>query len=105
MSLQQGRSDYGPPAKPLQPSSSTEGNTREGYTETWNLDNKQARSNNQIFESIYEIYKFNRLWQIIAVWCNYRALIDMQWLYIVNGMQRPMPRAETDPVSPTYNQE
>jgi len=59
MSLQQGRSDYGPPAIPLQP-------TREGYTETWNLANKQARSNNQTFESIYEIYKFNRLWQTIA---------------------------------------
>jgi len=42
MSLQQGRSDYGPPAIPLQPTSSTEGKTREGYTKTWKLANKQA---------------------------------------------------------------
>ena len=61
MSLQQGRSDYGPLVILLHPTSSTEGKTREGYTKTWNLANKQARSNNQTFESIYEIYKFNRL--------------------------------------------
>jgi len=42
MSLQQGRSDYGPPAIPLQPTSSTEAKTREEYTKTWNLANKQA---------------------------------------------------------------
>jgi len=67
MSLQQGRSDYGPPAIPLQPTSSTEAKTREEYTKTWNLANKQAWSNNQTSEIIYEIYKFNRLWQTIAV--------------------------------------
>jgi len=33
----------------------------EGHTKTWNLTNKQAQSNNQTFESIYEIFKFNRL--------------------------------------------
>ena len=60
MSLQQGRSDYGPPAIPLHPTSSTERKTREGYSKIWNLANKQARSNNQTFESIYEIYNFNR---------------------------------------------
>jgi ribonuclease HI len=35
--------------------------TREGYTKTWNLANKQTRSNNQISELIYKIHKFNRL--------------------------------------------
>jgi len=48
-------------AIPLHPSSSTKGKTREGYTKIWNLANKQARSNNQTVESVYEIYKFNRL--------------------------------------------
>jgi len=46
MSLQQGRSDYGPPATPLQATKSTEGKTSEGYIETWNLANKQSRFNN-----------------------------------------------------------
>jgi len=58
MSLQQGRSNYGPPAISLHPTSTTKGNTREGYTETWNLANKQARSNKQTSEIIYEICKF-----------------------------------------------
>ena len=61
MSLQQRRSDYGPPAISLHPTSSTKGKTREGYTKRWNLANKQARSNKQTFESICEIYKLNRL--------------------------------------------
>jgi len=61
MSLQQGRSDYGPLAITLHPTSTTEGNTREGYTKTWNLANKRARPNNQTSEIIYEIHKFNRL--------------------------------------------
>jgi len=61
MSLQQGRSDYGPPVIPLHPTSTTEGNTGEGYTKTWNLANKQARPNNQTSEIIYEIHKFHRL--------------------------------------------
>jgi hypothetical protein len=67
MFLQQGRSDYGPLAVPLHPTSTTKGNIREGYAKTWNLANKQTRSNNQTSESIYEIHKFNRLRQTIAV--------------------------------------
>jgi len=59
--LQQGRSDYGPLTISLHPTSTTKGNTREGYTITWNQANKQARSNNQTCEFVYEIYKFNRL--------------------------------------------
>jgi hypothetical protein len=60
MSLQQGRSNYGPLDIPLHPTSTTKENTR-GYTKTWNLANKQTRSNNQTSELIYKIYKFNRL--------------------------------------------
>jgi len=43
MSLQQRRSDYGPPAIPLQPTSSTEEKNGEGHTKTWNLANKLAK--------------------------------------------------------------
>jgi len=60
MSLQQGRLDYGQPSISLHPTSTTEGNTREGYTKIWNLANKQARPYNQTSEIIYEIHKFNR---------------------------------------------
>jgi len=52
MSLQQGRSDYGPLALTLHPTSTSKGNNQEGYTKTRNLANKQKLSNNKTFEHI-----------------------------------------------------
>ena len=45
----------------LHPSSTTKRKTREGYISTWNLANKQTRTNNQMFKIIYEIHELNRL--------------------------------------------
>ena len=43
------------------------GKTREGYISTWNLANKQTRTNNQMFKIIYEILELSRLWQTVVV--------------------------------------
>ena len=40
--------------------------TQEGNTKTWKLTNEQTRPNNQTFEIIFEIHKFNRIWQTIT---------------------------------------
>ena len=61
MSLQQVGSDYRPRDISLHPSSTTKGKTREGYISTWNLANKQTRTNNQTSKIIHEIHKLTRL--------------------------------------------
>jgi hypothetical protein len=61
MSMQQGRSAYGPFTIPLHPTSTSKVNTKEGNNKTWKLANKQTRPNNQTSEIISEIQIFNRI--------------------------------------------
>jgi hypothetical protein len=42
MSLQEGRTDYGPLDKPLHLASTSKGNTQEGNTKSWKLASKQT---------------------------------------------------------------
>jgi hypothetical protein len=66
MSLEEGRTGYGPLDIPLHLASTSKGNTQEGNTQSWKMATKQARPNNQTFEIIFEIHKLNRILQTIA---------------------------------------